>query len=228
MKTKNNVIEENTDMPRERLLRLGAQALADYELLAILLRTGIKGQSVLAFAQTILKARGGLVGLLTSQERHLRAIKGLGSAKIAEIMAVAELSKRFVSADIMRSDWQFGCAEDVRSFLLIHYKGLSLEELGIILLDSQNQFISFERFNKGSPDRVDLPVREIAEKVLYHHASALILVHNHPAGMAEPSSADRQVTQKIASWLAEIEVKVLDHFIVSNNKLISMQENGGW
>lgn len=216
-------------MPRERLLTHGAQALADYELLALLLRTGGGGRSVLAFAQHILQLRGGLVGLLRSEQAHLQPIKGLGNAKIAEILAVAELAKRFVKAELQAREWRFQSSEDVRDFLLMHYKGLSSEEIGILLLDAQHQYLDFVSFREQSaPNEIALPMREIMRHVLRSNAAAIILVHNHPSGSIEISEADKNSTQRLLTLLSAIQVQLLDHFIVCDNQIISMREQQFW
>ena len=216
-------------MPRERLLSQGAQALADYELLALLLRTGGGGRSVLAFAQHILQLRGGLVGLLRSEQAHLQPIKGLGNAKIAEILAVAELAKRFLTAQLQERQWRFQSADDVRDFLLMHYKGLAQEEMGILLLDGGHQYLGFVQFREQSaPNEIAISLRELLRQVLQHNAAAVILVHNHPSGSIEPSQADRETTQRIDDLLNSIQVRLLDHFIVCGNQIISMRESGFW
>lgn len=215
-------------MPRERLQRLGASALADYELLAILLRTGSGGKNVLEFARELLAERGGLVGLFASRFEELLTVKGLGKAKIAEILAVAELSRRFLHAELSRSDWRFADADDVRDFLLVHYKHLGFEEMGAILLDQRHRFLAFERLAQGSAATLDVPVRPLLEAVLRHHAAAVILVHNHPAGTPEPSQADCSTTLTLEQLLDLIDVRLLDHFIVAGNHVVSMRESGGW
>lgn len=228
-KTNSSELPNAADMPRERLLMQGAEALADYELLALLLRTGGGGRSVLAFAQHILQLRGGLVGLLRSEQQHLSPIKGLGNAKIAEILAVAELAKRFVKAELQTRQWRFQSADDVRDFLLMHYKGLSSEEVGVLLLDAQHQYLDFVQFREQSrPDEIGIPLRELIRKTLHSNAAAVILVHNHPSGFSDISAADKQHTAQIQDLLHAIQVRLLDHFIVCGNKIISMREQGIW
>lgn len=216
------------DMPRERLRRLGAGALADYELLAIVLRTGSGGKNVLTFARDVLQERGGLAGLFASRFDDLLRIKGLGQAKIAEIQAVAELSRRFLQAELMRSDWVFTKPEDVRDFLLVHYKHLGFEEMGAILLDQRHRFLALARLAQGSAGGVEASPRSLLEACFRHHAAAVILVHNHPAGSMRASSADRLATRKLDAALALIDVRLLDHCIVAGNAVLSMRENGGW
>ena len=120
-------VANSTDMPRERMLHNGAQALADYELLAILLRTGSKGSNVLEFSRELLRARGGLVGLFNSRAADLQAVRGLGKAKTAEILAVTELARRFMREEMRQPSWSFKTAADVRDYLLMQFKGQALE-----------------------------------------------------------------------------------------------------
>ena len=218
----------STDMPRERLLTKGAAALADYELLAILLRTGAKGVDVLRFAQDLLKARGGLVGLFNSRPADLQALRGLGKAKSAEILAVTELARRFMAEEMRHPSWSFSSPDDVRNFLLLQFKGQGLESFGVLFLNQQHGFIAFERLAAGAAGAVAIPARELFASALHHHAAAVILAHNHPAGSTEPSAADRAATKQIEAALGLMEVRLLDHFIVAGNTLVSMRERGGW
>lgn len=218
----------STDMPRERLLTKGAAALADYELLAILLRTGAKGVDVLRFAQDLLKARGGLVGLFNSRPADLQALRGLGKAKSAEILAVTELARRFMAEEMRHPAWSFSSPDDVRNFLLLQFKGQGLESFGVLFLNQQHGFIAFERLAAGAAGTVTIPARELFASALHHHAAAVILAHNHPAGSTEPSAADRAATKQIEAALGLMEVRLLDHFIVAGNTLVSMRECGGW
>ncbi|PIE82639.1 MAG: hypothetical protein CSA10_00190 [Cardiobacteriales bacterium] len=227
---KNNIGSKTSqqDMPRERLLKYGAHALADYELLAILLKTGLPGKSVLSLAQDVLKLRGGLVGLLVSDSESLRKIKGLGNAKIAEILAVTELARRFIQAELSTSEWVFASSEQVREFLLIHFKGLAEEQFGMILLDQQHRFLGFEILARGEVSTVGIPMRKLISNVLRYRAAAVVLVHNHPAHSRISSLEDKQATRSIEQGLTMVDVRMLDHFIVAGNSLISMKEEGGW
>ena len=218
----------STDMPRERLLTKGAAALADYELLAILLRTGAKGVDVLRFAQDLLKARGGLVGLFNSRPADLQALRGLGKAKSAEILAVTELARRFMAEEMRHPSWSFSSPDDVRNFLLLQFKGQGLESFGVLFLNQQHGFIAFERLAAGAAAKVSVPVRQLIASALHHHAAAVILAHNHPAGSGAPSAEDRDVTRHLDDALALMDIRLLDHFIVAGNEMVSMRERGGW
>lgn len=215
-------------MPRERLQQKGAAALADYELLAILLRTGGGGKNVLDFARDLLVQRGGLLGLFGSRHEDLWQFKGLGNAKIAEILAVAELSRRFLQAELQRSDWVFESPDDVRDFLIVHYKNLGFEEMGAILLDRRHRFIALAQLARGGAGEVEVSPRALLEACFRHHAAAVILVHNHPAGSTQASDADKACTRHLEAALQMMEVRLLDHCIVAGNSVVSMREGGGW
>ena len=221
-------VANSTDMPRERMLHSGAQALADYELLAILLRTGSKGSNVLEFSRELLRVRGGLVGLLNSRAADLQAVRGLGKAKTAEILAVTELARRFMREEMRQPSWSFKSADDVRDYLLMQFKGQALEAFGVLFLNQQHGFIAFERLAAGAAAQVSVPVRQLIASALHHHAAAVILAHNHPAGSTAPSRADRETTRHLDDALALMEIRLLDHFIVAGNEIVSMRERGGW
>lgn len=217
-----------SDMPRERMQRLGAAALADYELLALLLRTGNRGEDVVAFARRVLAESGGLVGLLNHDHEQLLSIRGLGQAKIAELLAVTEIARRYIRAQVECASWSFTAPDDVRDFLMMHYKGLGYEQIGMLLLNQQHRLLAYTTLARGSTGQVSVPLRQLMSRVLTTHAAAVILVHNHPAQSSEPSPEDQRVTRKIEAALNTIDVRLLDHFIVAGNTLVSMREAGGW
>lgn len=219
---------KDQDMPRERLLEKGAEALSDAELLAILLRTGVPGKPVVTFARHILQQCGGLAGLLRQDEAALLSIKGLGKAKIAEILAVTELCQRYLLSEMQRDDWQFHSVDDVRQFLCLHFKHLAHEAVLVILLDQQLRFLHALELSKGSSNAVGLSFRALAKAALREEASAVIVVHNHPAESAQPSREDLQTTRQLEDFLQAIEVRLIDHFIVAGNTIISLREQGGW
>lgn len=221
-------VANSTDMPRERMLHSGAQALADYELLAILLRTGSKGSNVLEFSRELLRVRGGLVGLLNSRAADLQAVRGLGKAKTTEILAVTELARRFMREEMRQPSWSFKTADDVRDYLLMQFKGQALEAFGVLFLNQQHGFIAFERLAAGAAAKVSVPVRQLIASALHHHAAAVILAHNHPAGSGAPSAEDRETTRQLDAALALLDIRLLDHFIVAGNEMVSMRECGGW
>lgn len=212
-------------LPREKLLTRGAAALADAELLAILLRTGLAGRSVLHMAQDILERQGGLAGLLHADLGSLQAIKGLGPAKCAEILAVMELARR-ATAQQLRERAVFDTPDAVKSFLQMHLAHLQHEVFAVLFLDSQHRLIAMEELFRGTLTQTSVYPREVVLRALHHHAGAVILAHNHPSGSVRPSSADQHLTNTLQSALTLVDVRVLDHVIVAQGASLSMAEQG--
>jgi len=212
-------------LPREKLLARGAGALADAELLAILLRTGLAGRSVLHMAQDILASQGGLAGLLNASAGSLTGIKGLGMAKRAEILAVMELARR-ATAQQLQQQPLFDSPQAVKHYLQLHLAHLRHEVFAVLFLDSQHHLIALEELFRGTLTRTSVYPREVALRALHHHAAAVVLAHNHPSGSVTPSTADIQLTQTLTSALALIDVRVLDHLIVAQGQALSLAEQG--
>ncbi|MFC4622689.1 DNA repair protein RadC [Comamonas nitrativorans] len=212
-------------LPREKLLARGAGALADAELLAILLRTGLAGRSVLHMAQDILDSQGGLAGLLNASAGSLTGIKGLGMAKQAEILAVMELARR-ATAQQLRQQPLFDSPQAVKHYLQLHLAHLRHEVFAVLFLDSQHRLIALEELFRGTLTQTSVYPREVALRALHHHAAAVVLAHNHPSGSVTPSAADIQLTQTLTGALALIDVRVLDHLIVAQGQALSLAEQG--
>ncbi|MGN1055932.1 MAG: DNA repair protein RadC [Comamonas sp.] len=212
-------------LPREKLLARGASALSDAELLAILLRTGRAGRSVLSMAQDLLQHFEGLAGLLRASSQELRPIKGLGPAKRAELLAVMELAQR-ATAQQLRSREVLSSPEAVKHYLQLQLGHRPHEIFAVLFLDSQNRLIAMEEMFRGSLNQTSVYPREIALRALHHHAASVILSHNHPSGCVQPSAADRSLTQHVRSALGLLDVRVLDHIIVAQGQCLSMAEAG--
>lgn len=212
-------------MPREKLLARGAGTLSDAELLAILLRTGLAGCSVLQMAQQMLDGFDGLAGLLNASAQDLARIKGLGPAKRAEMLAVMELAKR-ATAQQLRAREVFSSPEAVKHYLQLHLGHRPHEIFAVLFLDSQNRLIAMEEMFRGTLSQTSVYPREVALRALHHHAAAVILTHNHPSASVLPSSADRLLTHNLTSALGLIDVRVLDHIIVGQGASHSMAEEG--
>ncbi|HEY4665135.1 MAG TPA: DNA repair protein RadC [Comamonas sp.] len=212
-------------LPREKLLARGATALSDTELLAILLRTGMTGCSVLQLAQSLLDSFGGLAGLLNANIPDLLKIKGLGPAKRAEMLAVMELAKR-ATAQQLREREVFASPEAVKHYLQLQLGHRLHEVFAVLFLDSQNHLIAMEEMFRGSLSQTSVYPREVALRALHHHAASVILAHNHPSGSVHPSSADNRLTAHLKSALALLDVRVLDHIIVAQGASYSMAEEG--
>ena len=212
-------------MPREKLLARGAAALSDAELLAILLRTGLAGCSVLQMAQQLLAQHGGLSGLLRADQQTLAGTKGLGPAKRAELLAVMELAKR-ATAQQLQERAVLGSPEAVQHYVQLHLAHLSHEVFAVLFLDSQNRLIAMEEMFRGSLTQTSVYPREVALRALHHSAASVILAHNHPSGSVQPSGADHALTRHMQSALQLLDVRVLDHLIVAQGASLSMAQAG--
>lgn len=211
--------------PREKLLAHGPAALADAELIALLLRTGLAGVSVLQLAQNLLDAFGGLAGLLHAKPDDMKRIKGLGPAKRAEMAAVIELARRSLAQQLADKPL-FDSPGAVRTYLRLHLAQLSHEVFAVMFVDAQSRLLRFEELFRGTLSQTSVYPREVVKRALELHASSVILAHNHPSGVAEPSRADELLTQTLKSALALVDVRVLDHFIVGQGEVMSFAERG--
>ncbi len=214
--------------PREKLLARGPQALADSELLALLLRTGVPGQGVLALAEAVLAQCKGFSGLLQAGPAQLRAltrIKGLGPAKCAELMAVMEMARRAMAQGLQEAPALHSPAL-VRDYLLLQLSGLQREVFAVMFLDVHLRLIALERLFEGTLAQTQIHPREVVRRALEHNASAVVLAHNHPSGVAEPSKADELITQSIIRALHTVEIRVLDHVVVGSGCTVSFAERG--
>jgi DNA repair protein RadC len=211
--------------PREKLLAQGPAALADAELIALLLRTGMKGTSVLQLAQHTLDTLGGLTGLLQAQAADLKQIKGLGPAKRAEIAAVMELARRSLAQQLNERP-VFDSPQRVKDYLRLQLGHLNYEVFAVLFLDAQHHLIQLEEMFRGTLTQTSVYPREVVKRALELHAGAVILAHNHPSGVAEPSRADESLTRTLASALELVDVRVLDHLVVGRPDVVSFAERG--
>ena len=211
--------------PREKLLARGPAARADAELLALLLRTGLPGQGVLQLAQSLLDRFGGLAGLMHVEARGLEGIKGLGPAKRAEVVAVLEIARRALAQQLAERAL-FDSPQRVKDYLALHLRPLGHEAFGVLFLDSQQRLLAFEIMFRGTLAHTSVHPREIVKRALALNAAAVVLAHNHPSGVAEPSRADEQVTQAVRAALQLVDVRVLDHLVVGANDVLSFAERG--
>lgn len=211
--------------PREKLLSRGPTALADVELLALLLRTGLTGQGVLVWAQALLDRFGGLTGLLAAEPQALSQVKGLGPAKRAELAAVLEIARRCLAARLGEAP-VFGAPQAVKDYLQLQLGSRPHEVFALLFLDSQQRLIVFEELFRGSLAQTSVYPREVVKRALALNAAAVILAHNHPSGAAEPSRADELLTQTLKAALALVDVRVLDHFVVGRGAVVSFAERG--
>ena len=210
--------------PREKLLTRGPQALSDVELLAILLRTGMAGKNVFALAEELLTP-GGVSGLLHASRQQLQAVKGLGPAKQAELLAIAELARRAL-AERLREPEALNSPQAVKDYLQLHLAHKPHEVFAVLFLDSQNRLQALEELFRGTLTQPSVYPREVVLRALHHSSSAVVLAHNHPSGAVRPSRADEALTQNLKASLALVDVRVLDHIIVAQGQTLSMAEAG--
>lgn len=211
--------------PREKLLAHGAAALADSELLALLLRTGTAGHGVMALAQQLLQHCGGFAGLLAAGPRKLQGLRGLGPAKQAELLAVMEMARRAL-AQQMRSEPVFSSPAQVKDYLGLRLGGREREVFAVLFLDAQHRLLELEELFHGTLTQTSVYPREVVKRALALNAAAVVLAHNHPSGVAEPSRADEMLTQTLRQALALVDIRVLDHIVVGQGQTVSMAERG--
>ena len=215
------------ERPRERLLAQGPEALSDAELLAIYLRVGVRGKSAVDLARDLLKRFDGrLQQLAEASTRELSSVSGIGSAKAAQLKASFELARRAISQDMAQRD-TFASPEAVRQWLQLKLGSLQNEVFMALWLDTQNRLLKAEILFNGTLAQANVFPREVVKTALAHNAAAVILAHNHPSGVCEPSPADQMLTHSLKNALALVDVKLLDHFIVAGtNPPVSFAERG--
>ena len=211
--------------PREKLLSRGAAALSDAELLALLLRSGIQGKNVLQLAQELVDRFGGVAGLLHTPAEALKSVKGLGPAKRAELVAVLELARRALAQQLTQKPL-FNTPQAVRDYLQLQLGGLQHEVFAVLFLASQHRLIALEEMFRGTLTQTSVYPREVVKQALTLNASSVVLAHNHPSGTAQPSRADEALTHTLKAALALVDVRVLDHFVVTASQAVSMAELG--
>ena len=214
------------ERPRERLLARGAAALSDAELLAIFLRVGMRGKSAVDLARELIGHFGSLNRLFSATQDELSAIPGMGPAKYVQLQAVLEMSRRALVEGMKQND-AMSTPGAVRDYLRLHLAGLGHEVFFALWLDAQNRLIAAEELFRGTLTQTSVYPREVVKKALQHNAAAVVLAHNHPSGVSEPSSADEFLTRELKQALALVDVRVLDHFIVAGqSQPLSFAERG--
>ena len=211
--------------PREKLLARGGAALSDVELLALLLRTGLPGRGVFDLAEQVLREFDGFAGLLRAQAADLRRIKGLGPAKRAEIAAVIEMARRALAQPLQAAP-VFDATQKVKDYVALHLGSRGQEVFAVLFLDGQHRLLALEEMFHGTLTQTSVYPREVVRRALQLNAGALILAHNHPSGLAEPSRADELLTQTLKQALQLVDVRVLDHLIVGRGTVLSFAERG--
>ncbi len=212
------------ERPREKLIEKGAEALSDAELLAIFLRTGVQGVSAVELARNLLDEFGGLKPLLNASQAEFCQSRGLGQAKYAQLQAVLEMARRHLFESLQHGD-ALCSPQETRRYLQAQLQGYPHEVFAVLFLDNRNRVIRFEKMFYGTIDGASVYPREVVRMAIKHNAAAVIFAHNHPSGVAEPSRADEQITQRLKDALALIDVRVLDHMVVGD-EVVSFAERG--
>lgn len=213
------------ERPRERLVRDGAAALSNPELLALLLRVGVRGKSAVELGRDILQHFGTLHGLFGATLDDCTEIHGLGMAKYAQLQAVMELARRAIAEQLQAGE-AFGSPELVKRYLRMKLGGQRHESFVVLFLDVKNRLIVDRELFRGTLTHASVHPREVVVEALARNAAGVILAHNHPSGVSEPSDADLRITRTLMQALALVDVRVLDHFIVAGTHVHSFAEHG--
>jgi DNA repair protein RadC len=213
------------ERPREKMLRRGPGALSDAELLAIFLRTGVKGKTAVDLARNLLEEFGSLRSLLAAGKEEFCACQGLGSAKYTQLQAVLEMGRRHLWETITRSDC-LNNPDETRNYLTSRLREHHNEVFACLFLDNKNRIIQYEELFTGTINGASVHPRQIVQRALSHNAAGVILAHNHPSGVAAPSQADRQITMRTKDALALMDIRVLDHLVIGEGEIASLAELG--
>ena len=213
------------ERPRERLERYGAAALSNSELLAILLRVGVEGQSAVTLAQAILVQFGGLAGLARASISELCRMRGLGLAKAVQIKAALELGRRLLAASPEERP-QIKSPADAANLVMLEMSLLPQEEFWVILLDTRNNVLGIDKLYKGSLNSSLIRIGEVFRGAIRQNCAAIIPVHNHPSGDPTPSPEDVLVTRQIVQAGELLDIEVLDHLIIGQQRYVSLKERG--
>jgi len=217
---------ENTEslMPREKMKRFGIKALSDVELLALFLRTGTRGKSVLTLADELLR-QFGLHGLMTADFDALNKVGGVGVAKFSQLNGIAELARRYHKSRVLGQNALLS-PEMTREFLQSQLTEEEREIFMVIYLDNQNRVLKHSRLFSGTLGHVEVHPREIVREAIKINAGAVILAHNHPSGSSEPSKADKQITERVIKCCQFMDIRVLDHLVIGRGEYVSFAERG--
>lgn len=213
------------ERPREKLLLRGPAALSDAELLAIFLRTGVPGKTAVDLARELIECFGSLRALLEANYSEFCRGPGLGLAKYVQLQACLEMSRRHLEATLKRGD-ALTDPQATRNYLIARLRAYSFEVFACLFLDNRHRVLTFEELFRGTIDGASVYPREVVKRALAHNAAAVILAHNHPSGVAEPSRADEMITQRLKEALALVDIRVLDHIIIGDGETLSFAERG--
>ena len=213
------------ERPREKLLSNGAQYLSDAELLAIFLRTGVKGKTAVDLARELLSQFGNLRKLLSADQQEFCSHAGLGKAKFAQLQAVLEMGKRHYWQQL-ESGKTLTDPSSAQAFITSKLRDHRHEVFACMFLDNRHRVICFEEMFRGTIDGASVYPREVLQQCLKHNAAAVIFAHNHPSGVSEPSTSDLEITQKLVKSLNLVDIRVLDHIIIGESECTSFAQLG--
>lgn len=214
------------ERPRERLLKLGEHTLSNSELLAILLRTGMRGESAVGLARKIIQKFKTFRNMSHTDISQWKGFKGLGKAKLCQIKAAIEIGRRFGEQEVRDKRVKITCAKEAVKILMPRMRDLKKEVFKAILLDGQNKLIDIAEIEEGTVSQANPIIREIMSKALQNFAAAIICVHNHPSGDSNPSQEDKDFTQELVSAGKVMQIKILDHIIIGDNQYFSFADKG--
>lgn len=214
-----------SERPREKLLEHGVEILSDAELLAIFLRIGVTGKSAVDLARDLLNQFGSLNAIFAATASEISQVHGMGTSKYAQLQAIFEMSRRALAEQMQVRD-VLSSPQQVRDYLCLKLGALSREVFMVLFLDAQNRVVATEEMFSGTLTQTSVYPREVVKRALHHNAASVIFAHNHPSGIAEQSRADEMLTISLKQALALIDIRVLDHFIVAGNSVLSFAERG--
>lgn len=213
------------ERPREKLLQSGARSLSDAELLAIFLRTGVKGMSALDLARNLLTAFKGVRGIMEAQADEFCQHHGLGISKYTQLQAVLELAQRHMLENLQR-EGSLSSSELTKDYVKSRMRSYPREVFLCLFLDNQHRVIAQEELFQGTIDGSMVHPREVVKRGLFHNAAAIIFAHNHPSGISEPSQADISITRRLKIALEMVDIRTLDHLVVGDGAVTSLAERG--
>ena len=213
------------DSPRERILSKGAAALSDAELLAVLFGSGTKGLSALELSRSLLNEFGGIRQVLTADSGKLKKVSGIGSARVAQLQSVVEINRRFLESKIQK-EGPLSSPSQAADYLTLQLRDQRREVFAVLYLDTRHHVIDYKELFRGTLNGATVHPREVVRSVLERNASAVILAHNHPSGIAEPSQSDATLTRRLREALELIDVRLLDHLVIGDGEFVSMSDRG--
>ena len=214
-----------SERPREKLLVRGPQSLSDGELLSIFIGSGVPGASAVEIGRALLKEYGGLRSILNADESSLCTMPGIGQSRYATLQAAVELGKRYCAEKAFR-DGPLSSPASVAEFLMSKLRDREREIFAVVYLDNRNCVLHYDELFMGTINGASVHPREVVKSVLRHNAAAIVISHNHPSGVAEPSQSDTAITRKLKEALELVDVKLLDHLVIGDGEYVSLNERG--